>query len=137
MARAKTCLLRIDFHPLLQADSLRYRNSNGYVKKTVLDFILGLYVRGYRHFIIYINKPSDLWIAEMVYFLSFSNTDIELSYSIGLWLDTECNYVWMDRSEIFTKEVMEHAKRVFWRSIKWYDNYYKLERLYIEPARKE
>ena len=136
MARAKTCLLRIDFHPLLQADSLRYRNSNGYVKKTVLDFILGLYVRGYRHFIIYINKPSDLWIAEMVYFLSFSNTDIELSYSIGLWLDTECNYVWMDRSEIFTKEVMEHAKRVFWRSIKWYDNYYKLERLYVEPVRE-
>lgn len=137
MVKAKTCLLRIDFHPLLQADSLRYRNSNGYVKKTVLDFVLGLYVRGYRHFVIYINKPSDLWIAEMVYFLSLSNTDFGLSYSIGLWLDTECSYAWMEHSEIFTKEVMEHAKHVFWRSIKWYDNYYKLERLYIEPARKE
>ncbi|MEN6563553.1 MAG: hypothetical protein ABFD11_08410 [Christensenella sp.] len=132
MVRAKTCLLRIDFHPLLQADSLRYRNSDGYVKKTVLDFILGLYARGYRHFVIYINKPSDLWIAEMVYFLSLSNTDLGLCYSIGLWLDTECNYVWMDRSEIFIKEVIEHAKRVFWRSKKWYDNYYRLERLYIE-----
>lgn len=132
MVRAKTCLLRIDFHPLLQADSLRYRNSNGYVKKAVLDFILGLYARGYRHFVIYISKPSDLWIAEMVYFLSLSNTDPGLSYSIGLWLDIECNYAWMDQSEIINTEVMEHAKRVFWRSKRWYDNYYRLERLYVE-----
>lgn len=134
MGRVTTCLLRIDFHPLLQADTLRYRSSGGYVKKTVLNFMKSLYAQGYRHFVIYINKPSDLWIAEMVYFLSLSNTDPGLSYSIGLWLDTECNYVWMDRSEIFNKEVIEHAKRVFWRSKRWYDNYYKLERLYIEPT---
>ena len=136
MGRTKTCLLRIDFHPLLQADSLRYRNSNGYVKKTVLDFLLGLYARGYRHFVIYISKPSDLWIAEMVYFLSLSSENSELNYSIGLWIDIECSYPWMDQTGIFSEEVMKHAIRVFWRSNKWYDSYYRLERLYIEPIGK-
>ena len=136
MAKIKTCLLRVDFHPLLQADSLRYRNSNGYVKQTVLGFVLGLYDRGYHHFVIYINKPADLWIAEMVYFLTLSNDNIALSYSIGLWIDPEHAYPWMDQTEIFTSEVMKHAKRVFWRSKKWYDNYYSLERLYVEPIWK-
>lgn len=136
MGRVKTCLLRVDFHPLLQANTLRHRNSGGYVKKVVVDFILCRYAQGYRHFIIYIDKPSDLWIAEMVYFVSLSNLYLDLSYSIGLWIDTECAYPWMDRTELFSKEVMKHAKRVFWRSKKWYDNYYRLERLYVEPISK-
>ncbi len=136
MGRVKTCLLRVDFHPLLQADSLRYRNNAGYVKQTVLDFVSDLYARGYRHFVIYINKPADLWVAEMVYFFKVSDINLELSYSIGLWVDMECAYPWMDQTEIFTTEVMKHAKRVFWRSKKWYDNYYRLERLYVEPIWK-
>lgn len=93
---SKDVLLRIDFHPLLQADSLRYRNNFGHVKRTVLNFILSLYVREYRHFDIYINKLSDLWVAEMVYFLSLSNINLDLSYSIGLWVDIEYAYSWMD-----------------------------------------
>ncbi len=106
------------------------------MKRAVVDFILGLYARGYRHFVIYIKKPTDLWIAEIVYFASLSNAYLDLSYSIGLWIDMECAYPWMDRIEIFSTEVMKHDKRVFWRSKRWYDNYYRLERLYVEPISK-
>ena len=136
MGRVKTCLLRVDFHPLLQADSLRYRSNCGYVKRTVVDFILSLYARGYRHFVIYINKPSDLWIAEIVYFMSLSLQKQDMTYSIGLWIDREFAYPWMNQTDIFSTEVMKHAKRVIWRSKKWYDNYYRLERLYVEPIWK-
>lgn len=135
MARFKTCLLRIDFHPLLQANSLRYRSNNGYVKRTVIRFILDLCRRGYRHFVIYVTEPSDLWVAEIVYFISISASEFDITYSIGLWLDDENAYSWMNQPEVFLDEILKHARHVFWRSKKWYDNYYKLERLYVETTK--
>ncbi len=134
LMRYKTCLLRVDFHPLLQADSLRYRSSNGYVKRSVMRFILNLCERGYRHFVIYVTEPSDLWVAEIVYFISISKSEFDVTYSIGLWLDNENAYSWMNQTELFYDEILQHAKRVFWRSKKWYDNYYRLERLYVEAC---
>lgn len=85
MGRVKTCLLRIDFHPLLQADTLHYRSSGGYVKKTVLNFIKSLYAQGYRHFVIYINKPSDVFKTqknERGYKLEIKVTKIQIGTSL-------------------------------------------------------
>ena len=131
MRHGVSCQLRIEFHPALQGNVMQHRSSYGYVKKKVMQTILDLYSKGYRHFIINIVQPTDLWIAEIVYFLAFSYHDSGICYSIGLWLDEEDAYAWLDKTSMFRAEVFQNAKKVFWRSEKWYDNNTKLQCIYI------
>lgn len=127
----KACIVQIDLHPFLQRDILQHRSRYGHVKRKIIHFIMKLYRNGYRHFVIHIVDPSDLWVAEIIYFLTIAFADSDLIYSIGLWLDEEDHYPWLDDSIYFSTEVFTNAKRVFWRSERWYDNYYKVERTYI------
>lgn len=127
-----SCQLRIEFNPALIRNVMQHRSSYGYVKKAVMRIILGLYHEGYRHFIINIVEPTDLWIAEIIYFLTYSYQGSDISYSLGLWLDDEDAYPWLDETLMFREEVFRTAKKVFWRSQKWYDNNYKLKWVYID-----
>lgn len=126
-----SCQLRIEFHPLLQKNVLRHRSSFGHVKKKVIRAIIDLYDEGYRHFVINIIQPTDLWVAEIIYFMTLSHRGSGICYSLGLWLDDEDAYVWLDKTSMFCDEVFRNAKRVFWRSQKWYDNYYEMKWIYI------
>jgi hypothetical protein len=131
MQHKKTCNLRIEFHPSHQKNIAQLRSSNGRIKRRTMHFILELYNEGYRHFVIYLLKPSDLWVAEIIYFLSISYRESELCYSIGLWLDDEDSYQWLNTTEMFRREVFQNARHVFLRSEKWYDNYCQLKYLYV------
>lgn len=127
----KACVVWVDFHPMLKDNVLQFRSSNGTVKKQVMRFLFRLYSEGYRHFIVYIEKHSDLWIAEIIYFFKLSCKDGEIVYSIGIWEEDESTYPWLQNTDIFYQEIFDNALRVFWRKENWYDNNYRFERTYI------
>lgn len=129
--RHKACVVWADFHPELQNNILQFRSSNGYVKKQIMRFIFGLLDEGYRHFIIFVERPSDLWIAEIIYFLKISYRNVGIIYSIGLWAYEEDSSLWLNDSPFFYQEILEKAYKVFWRKKKWYDNNYRFKRIYI------
>jgi len=135
MRREKTCNLRIDFHPSMQHNIQQLRASNGTVKQCVMRFIMNLYYGGYRHFVIYLHEPSDLWIAEILYFLTISYKESRICYSIGILLDSEDPYLWLDDTFMFRDEIFRNAKKIFWRSVKWYDNDNELKYLYVKEGK--
>ncbi|HAX39889.1 MAG TPA: hypothetical protein DCY10_03260, partial [Clostridiales bacterium] len=82
--KRKACIVRVDFHPRIACAISGYcmRCSDG--KQEILRFFEALVARGYRHFVLYIEQPSDVWVAELV--LRFQEASIaELVYSIGIW----------------------------------------------------
>lgn len=129
--RHKACVVWVDFHPQLRNNIRQFRSSNNYVKKQITQFIFDLLDDGYRHFIIFIECPSDLWVAEIIYFLKLSSRNAGIIYSIGLWSYDEDPSLWLLDSPFFYREILENANKVFWRKKKWYDNNYRLKRIYI------
>lgn len=133
--RRKACLVWVDFHPQLSGDLLHYCMREGDGKRLILLFLNRLVKRGYRHFILYIERPSDIWIAEMIYYFSLSCQEVDLKYSIGIWQyeNNPCN--WIEQLPFDWESIVNNAYRVFLRSDCWYDKYYRMEQLYI-PIRE-
>lgn len=67
--RQRACRIQVDFDQPIQSNIHQYRSNKSHAKTMVLDFIAVLIDEGYRHFIIYIDLPTDLWIAEILYLL--------------------------------------------------------------------
>jgi len=64
--RRKACLICVDFHPCIAGAISRYCMCCSEGKREIERFIGSLVARGYTHFVLYIEKPSDVWIAELV-----------------------------------------------------------------------
>jgi hypothetical protein len=104
-------------------------------KQEILRFFEALVARGYRHFVLYIEQPSDVWVAELV--LRFQEASIaELVYSIGIWQYEQDPCEWIEELPFDWEAITSNAHRLFWRSKDWYDNGYRVERLYVSVAEK-
>ena len=98
----------------------------------VINFICALIDEGYRHFVIFIEDPTDLWIAELLYFLIPSYKPLDITYALGLWTDeASMNYDWLENSACLVKEVLQAAKKIIWRQEGWYEPEYALNSLTI------
>ena len=130
MRRLKACRLRVDFCWQVQMNLQQYRSNHTSVKLKVIGFIEKLISDGYRHFIIYIEKPTDLWVAELLLFLIPAYKHLDIVYSIGLWIDEDgMEYAWLEEACLVDQEIMRRARRIIWRRDEWYDVNYGLKRL--------
>ena len=129
--RQRACILRVDFHPLLIKTLPHYCRQEGEGKQQILRFINHLVKRGYRHFILSIEQPSDVWIAEVVAYYALSNRDGGIRYTIGLWRYDERPCDWIESLPFDWDFIVKNAYRVFLRSDNWYDKSYRMERIYI------
>jgi RNA polymerase sigma factor (sigma-70 family) len=131
----KACVIRVDFHPSIACaiSSYSVRCSDG--KQEILRFLESLVVRGYRHFILYIEQPSDVWVADL--FLCFQKASEEaLVYSIGTWRYDQDPCEWIEELPFDWESITRNAHHMFWRSKDWYDNGYRAERLYVSVGEK-
>ena len=129
-------MLRVDLHPLLAKTLPRYCRQEGEGKQQILRFINCLVERGYRHFILYIERPSDVWIAEVIAYYALSKRDSGIRYTIGVWRYDERPCDWIESLPFDWDFIVKNAYRVFLRSDYWYDKSYRMERIYI-PIREE
>jgi hypothetical protein len=122
----------VEFDRNISTNIRQYRANRSYVKTMVLNFYGVLIDDGYRHFVIYIEYPTDLWVAELLYFLIPSYKPLNITYTLGLWTDEAgMNYDWMENSACFAKEVLQAAKKIVWRQEGWYEPEYTLKYLKI------
>lgn len=133
--KRKACIVRVDFHPRIACAISGYcmRCSEG--KREILCFLKSLVARGYRHFVLYIEQPSDVWVAELV--LRFQEASIaELVYSIGIWQYEQDPCDWIEELPFDWEAITSNAHRLFWRNMNWYDSAYRVERLYVSVGEK-
>ena len=115
----------------------QHRSNPTSVKLKVIDFIENLIADGYRHFIIYIEKPTDLWVAELLLFLIPTYRPLDIVYSIGLWIDEDgMEYAWLEEIYLIDQEIMKCARRIIWRRDEWYDVNYGVKRLDFNSMHK-
>jgi hypothetical protein len=130
--RQKACRIQVEFDEHIHENIRQHRSNKSYAKTIVLNFIDTLIGEGYRHFIIYINWPTDLWIAELLFFMIPSYKPLNIAYTLGLWIDEDgMHYAWMENSACFAWEVLQAAKKIIWRQEEWYDLEYTLKYLKI------
>ena len=130
--RSRTCRIQVEFDRYIHKDIRQYRANRSYAKAVVINFFDVLIDEGYRQFVIYIDYPTDLWIAELLYFLIPSYKPLDITYTLGLWTDeAEMNYDWMENAVCFAKEVLQAAKKIVWRQEGWYEPEYTLKSLTI------
>lgn len=128
--RRKACRIQVDFDSQVQCNLNYFRTSKNSIKAEVLAFLDRLIYDGYRHFIIYIETPTDFWVAELLYFLMPYWKDIGVVYSLGFWNDDAgLDYAWLDQSRFFHYEVINSAYRIIWRQGDWLDMQFTLKRL--------
>ena len=137
MRRQKACRLRIDFCWQVQMNLQQYRSNHTFAKLKVIDFIENLVAAGYRHFIIYIEKPTDLWVAELLLFLIPTYKPLDIVYSIGLWVDEDgMEYAWLEEICLVDQEIMKCARRIIRRRDESYDVNYRVKRLDFNSMHK-
>ena len=130
--RSMTCRVKVVFDQYIHKDIRQYRANRSYAKAMVINFLDVLIDEGYRHFVIYIDDQTDLWIAELLYFLIPSYKPLDITYTLGLWTDeAELNYDWMEKSVCFVREVLQATKKIVWRQEGWYEPEYTLKYLAI------
>lgn len=135
MVRRKACMIRVDFHPRIANAISRCSRQLCDEKREIQRFLASLIARGYRHFILYIEQPSDVWIAEIL--CNFQMTsNFDLIYSIGIWQYDEDPCEWIEALPFDWATILRSAHRVFLRSKDWYDTRYRAERLYVSGGEK-
>ena len=91
-----------------EADNLCHHKRNlTKTKRYVLCFLQELYQFGYRHFVIYINDPTDFWLAEMLYFMHYCKKYADVVYSLYFLTedaDSSDFFKWLD-DEYFLNDV--------------------------------
>ena len=60
--KKRACLVLVDVHPLLRNDLDALYKRDVTAKQVVLRFFKALLESGYRHFIVDLEQPSDLWV---------------------------------------------------------------------------
>jgi len=133
--RRKACLICVDFHPCIAGAISRYCTRCSEGKREIERFLQSLVERGYRHVVLYIEKPSDVWIAELLCDYQM-NREPDLIYSIGVWQYEEDPCDWLEELPFDWNTIVKHAYRVFPRSKDWYDTRYRVERLYVSAGEK-
>ena len=133
--RRKSCLICIDFHPCIAGAISRYCMCCSEGKREIERFLGSLVARGYTHFVLYIEKPSDVWIAELVRDMKIASRE-DLIYSIGVWQYEEDPCNWMEELPFDWDAITKSAFQVFSRSKDWYDTRYRVERLYVSIGEK-
>lgn len=133
--RRKACMIRVDFHPCIANTISRYcmRCSEG--KLEIIQFLQKLVENGYRHFILLVEQPSDVWIAELICYFQKSCA-LDLIYSIGIWQYEEDSCEWIEDLPFDWKTIAKNAYHVFPRRKDWYDPHYHMERLYVSVGEK-
>ena len=133
--RRKACMIYVDFHPRIAGVISRYCSRNSEGKHEIERFFRSLSARGYRHFVLHIEKPSDVWVAELLHDFQAA-CGLDLVYSIGIWQYEEDPCDWMEELPFDWNAIARDAYRVFWRSKDWYDPIYRVERLYVSVGEK-
>jgi len=128
-------MIRVDFHPRIASAITRYCKRRSEGKQEILEFLYSLTARGYRHFILYIEQPSDVWIAQMLCSFQMSS-NFDLIYSIGIWRYDEDPCEWIEDLPFDRGMITKNASCVFLRSKDWYDARYRVERLYVSVGEK-
>lgn len=128
----RTCRIQVEFDRYIHKNIRQYRSSKSYAKTLVINFFGVLIDEGYRHFVLYIDYPGDLWVAEILYFLIPSYKPLNITYSLGLWTEENCtHYTWMEYSGCLVREVLQTSKKIIWRQDGWYEPEYDLKILRI------
>lgn len=133
--RRSVCKLQIDFHPSIANDIVRWSRRNSAQKQRVMQFVQRLVLCGYRHFILPIEQPSDVWVAQLLcaYRIATKQT---VRYSLGIWRYGEDDCNWIETLPFDWDAITRNAQRVFLRSKDWYDARCKTERLYVSACEK-
>lgn len=133
--KRRACMIRVDFHPRIANSISGYCMRCSAGKQEILRFLESLVARGYRHFILHIEQPSDVWVADLL--SRFQKTSKEvLVYSIGIWQYDQDPCEWIEELPFDWEAITSNAHRLFWRNKDWYDNGYRVERLYISVGEK-
>ena len=128
-------MVLIDVHPLLRNDLDALYKRDVAAKQVVLRFFRSLLDRGYRHFIVDLEQPSDLWVLHLLsgYQISTRNA---FSYSVGIRQYEEDACDWIETSPCDWNGILRRAKRVLTRRREWYEGRYCVERLYVSTGEK-
>lgn len=128
-------MILVDFHPQIANRITQYCAHCGNGKREIQRFIASLVSRGYRHFIVHIEQPSDVWIADMLCYYRMNGIE-DMVYSIGIWQYETDPCEWIEQLPFDWKTITKNAHRVFWRNQNWYDSHYRAERLYVSIGEK-
>lgn len=129
------CMILVDFHPQISSNArdLLRRDTAG--KQAVLRFFNALLAEGYRHFIVDIDKPSDIWVLQLLRGYQQAKDGI-FAYSVGIRAYEEANCDWIEEADCDWGDLISQAQRVFCRRHAWYEGRYRTERLYISASEK-
>ncbi len=133
--RRRACMIYVDFHPRIAGAISRYCSHCSEGKHAIERFFCSLTQHGYRHLILMIEQPSDVWIAELLCYFQMT-CPYDLIYSIGVWQYEEDPCNWMEELPFDWGTIVKHAHRVFRRRKDWYDARYHVERLYVSVGEK-
>lgn len=133
--KRRACEVRIEFHPLIGNDISRLCKRDSAEKRKILRFFQSLIAHGYRHLILYIEQPADLWVAQLLS-AYHAKAETPFRYSIGVWQYEVNPCEWMEFSPCDWDTVLKNAHRVFWRKQEWYEGRYCAERCYVSPGEK-
>ena len=133
--KKRACLISIDFHPLLLQNQSLFCGRDSAGKQKVLRFFDALLARGYRHLIIDVEKPSDIWALQLLCDYQ-SATCKPFRYSVGILAYDEAQCDWIEETACDWKTILKHANRVYCRRREWYEGRYCTERLYVSASEK-
>jgi len=133
--KRSACKIFVDFHPSIANDIVRLSRQDFPQKQRILRFFESLAARGYRHLILPIEQPSDVWVAQLL--CSFQAvTGASFRYSLGVWQYAEDCCDWIEDLPFDWETITRNAHRVFLRSKDWYDERCYTERLYVSDCEK-
>ena len=129
------CLILVDFHPRIFSNPYGFLQRDSAGKQIVLCFIEALLAHGYRHFIVDIEKPSDIWVLQLLRGYQQAKNVI-FRYSVGIRAYEEANCDWIEETICDWDDLILHAHRVFYCKHGWYEGRYRTERLYVSASEK-
>ncbi|MBA4348008.1 MAG: hypothetical protein C0413_04060 [Clostridiales bacterium] len=129
------CRIQIDFHPVIANDIVHWSRHDSAQKQQVLRFFRSLVLCGYRHLILSIEQPSDVWVAQVLCSFQLAQNYV-FHYSIGVWRYDENASNWIETLPYDWDAIAKNAYRVFLRSNEWYDERCYTERLYVSANEK-
>jgi RNA polymerase sigma-70 factor (ECF subfamily) len=133
--KRSVCRIQIDFHPSIANDIVHWSRRDSAQKQQVLRFIQTLVFCGYRHLILAIEQPSDVWVAQMLCSCQAALNDV-FSYTIGVWRYDEADSNWIEALPFDWDAITKRANCVKIRSQNWYEERCYTERLYVSDSEK-
>jgi RNA polymerase sigma-70 factor (ECF subfamily) len=125
----------VEFHPQIVNDFPNFCRRDSAQKQYILRYFQSLSARGFRHVLLNIEQPCDLWVAQLLLSAKTTCGDA-FHYTIGLWQYEANPCDWIETTPCDWESILKNAHRVIYRKFDWHEGRYCAQRLYVSLDEK-